>query len=407
MSELNVLSRLDIMKTVQSQANPLPANQENPIVIFLGGDVMTGRGIDQILPHPSEPFIPEFELSDARDYVRLAEKTNGAITTPVSFSYIWGDALEEWQRVVPDVKLINLETSITKSDHYWRGKGINYRMNPDNIPCLTAAQIDCCALANNHILDWGYSGLVETIATLKTARIKMAGAGLNQKSAETPAIIEIKSKGRVLVFAFGVTTSGIPASWAAGQNKPGVNLLLNLSEQTVGYIKKQVEQVKQLGDIAIASIHWGGNWGYEISQQQIDFAHQLIDRGGVDLVHGHSVHHVQGLEIYRERLIIYGCGDLIDDYEGIVGYEAFRDDLGLMYFASLDSSTGKLVNLQMIPTQIKRLKVQRALKEDILWLRKILNREGSRLGTQVQWDGHKTLTLESLANLEYQTNMRN
>ncbi len=384
------------METVQSQANHLLSHQENRIAIFLGGDVMTGRGLDQILPHPSEPFIPELAVRDAREYVRLAEKANGAITTPVSFSYIWGDALDEWQRVAPDVKLINLETSITKSNDYWPGKGINYRMNPKNIPCLTAAGIDCCALANNHVLDWGYSGLVETIETLKTAQIKTAGAGPERQSAETPAIMEIEGKGRVVVFSFGVTTSGIPVSWAAGQDRPGVNLLPNLSEQTVGYIQKQVEQVKQPEDVVIGSIHWGGNWGYEIDQPQIEFAHQLIDYGGVDLIHGHSVHHVQGLEIYHEKLIIYGCGDLIDDYEGIRGYEPFRDDLGLMYFASLDSSTGKLVHIHMIPTQIKRLRVQRASREDVLWLRKILNREGSRFGTQVQWSGHKTLTLEKL-----------
>jgi poly-gamma-glutamate synthesis protein (capsule biosynthesis protein) len=387
------------MEKAQSQANNQLSTKENLIVIFLGGDVMTGRGIDQILPHPSEPFIPELYLSDAREYVRLAERANGSIPTPVSFSYIWGDALEEWERIAPDVKLINLETSITFSNEYWWGKGINYRMNPDNIPCLTAAKIDCCSLANNHVLDWGYSGLVETIATLKKAQIKTTGAGLNRQLAQTPAIMEVKGKGRAIAFSFGVTTSGIPVSWAAGKDKPGVNLLQDLSEQTVQYIQKQVEQVKQPGDVIIASIHWGGNWGYEITLEQIEFAHQLIDRAGVDLIHGHSAHHVKGIEIYRDRPIIYGCGDLIDDYEGISGYEAFRDDLGLMYFATLDSSTGELVNLQMVPTQIKRFRVQGASTVDLLWLRELLNREGKRFGTQVRWDRNKTLTLEKLSKI--------
>ena len=367
--------------------------KDNLIVIFVCGDLMTGRGIDQILPHPSEPFIPEFYLSDAREYVKLAEQAKGSIPASVSFSYIWGDALEKWQRIAPDVKLINLETSITKSNDYWRGKGINYRMNPDNIPCLTAAKIDCCSLANNHVLDWGYSGLVETIATLKTAQIKTAGAGLNQHSAQTPAIIEVKDKGRAIIFSFGVTTSGIPVSWAAGKDKPGVNLLPDLSRQTVQDIQKQVEGVKQPGDLVVASIHWGGNWGYEIPPKQIKFAHQLIDHGGVDLIHGHSSHHVKGIEIYRDRPIIYGCGDFINDYEGISGHEDFRDDLGLMYFATLDSSTGKFVNLEMIPTQIQRFRLQVASTVDILWMRKLLNREGTKFGTQVQCDRNQTLTL--------------
>ena len=368
------------------------------IKIFLGGDVMTGRGIDQILPHPSEPFIPEFYVSDAREYVKLAEQANGSIPAPVSFSYIWGDALEKWASIAPDVKLINLETSITKSNDYWQGKGINYRMNPDNIPCLTAAKIDCCSLANNHVLDWGYSGLADTITTLKTAQIKTAGAGLDLQSAQTPAIIEVKDRGRAIIFSWGVTSSGIPVSWAAGTDRPGVNLLTDFSEQTVQEIQKQVERVKQPGDIVVASIHWGGNWGYEIPREQVEFAHQLIDYAGVDLIHGHSSHHVQGIEIYRDRLIIYGCGDLIDDYEGITGYETFRDDLSLMYFATLDSSTGKLENLAMIPTQIKCFRLQVASTVDLLWLKAILNREGARFGTKVEWDHYQTLTLVQVEN---------
>ena len=384
------------MKEAQSQANKQLSIQDNLMTLFLSGDVMVGRGIDQIFPHPSEPFIPEAYLHDAREYIRLAERANGLIPTPVSFSYIWGDTLEEWERVEPDVKLINLETSITLSNDYWRGKGINYRMNPQNIDCLIAAKIDCCSLANNHVLDWGYSGLLETIETLKTAQVKTAGAGQDRQMAEAPAIIAVKVKGRVVIFSFGVITSGIPISWAAEKNKPGINLLPDLSKRTVRYIQKQVQKVKRSRDVVVASIHWGGNWGYEIPAQQVKFAHQLIDLAGVDLIHCHSSHHVKGIEIYRDRPIIYGCGDFIDDYEGIDGYEAFRDDLGLMYFVTFDSDTRKLVNLKMIPTQIKHFQVQRASNTDILWLRKILNREGKRFGTQAQWDGYKTLTVTSL-----------
>lgn len=75
----------------------------------------------------------------------------------------------------PDIRLINLETSVTQSDHYWLGKGINYRMNPDNIACLTEARIACCSLANDHT--WGYEGLSETLQTLNSVQIKTVGAG--------------------------------------------------------------------------------------------------------------------------------------------------------------------------------------------------------------------------------------
>jgi poly-gamma-glutamate synthesis protein (capsule biosynthesis protein) len=120
--------------------------------IFLRGDVMTGRGIDQILPHPSNPTIYEPAKSSAVAYIELAERVSGPIRRPVGFAYIWGDALDEIRDRHPAVKLVNLETSITTSESP-EPKGINYRMNPANVVCLTAAGINCCALANNHVLD--------------------------------------------------------------------------------------------------------------------------------------------------------------------------------------------------------------------------------------------------------------
>jgi len=365
----------------------------NPITMFMCGDVMTGRGIDQVLPHPGDPIIYEPYMRSARGYVELAEKANGPIPQPVSYSYIWGDALEELERVAPDLKIINLETSITKSNDYWKNKGINYRMHPENIACLTAAKIDYCSLANNHILDWGYSGLTETLETLKKVNVKSAGAGQNLREAETPAVMEIEGKGRVIVFSYGLETSGILLSWAALEDKPGVNLLKDLSNKTVQQIKEKVEKVKKQGDIVVFSIHWGGNWGYKIPSEQIEFVHKLIDEAGVDIIHGHSSHHVKGIEVYKNKSIIYGCGDFLNDYEGISGYEHFRDDLALMYFISMEPSTGKLVRLQMIPTQIKYFKVNKASRTDALWLRDILNREGEKFGTRVELNKDHTLTL--------------
>lgn len=380
------------------QLNPQPSVQpvrrSEIITIFMAGDVMTGRGIDQVLPHPSDAQIHESYIIDARGYVDLAEKANGPIQKPVDFAYIWGDALQELERMKPDLRLINLETSITTSDDYWEGKGIHYRMNPENIYSLTAAEIDFCSLANNHVLDWGYAGLSETLETLKKAKINYAGAGLNLQEAGTPAVMGVEGKGRVIVISYGLETSGIPSSWAASGDMPGVNLLKNVSDETIRQIKAKVEAVKQLGDVVLASIHWGSNWGYEIPHQQSEFAHRLIDEAGVDVIHGHSSHHVKGIEVYKGKIIIYGSGDFLNDYEGIGGYEDFRSDLALMYFVSLDPSTGKLTDLQITPMQIKNLKSNRASKEDALWLGEVLNREGRKLGTRVEMNQDNTLTLK-------------
>ncbi len=132
---------------------------------------MTGRGIDQILPRPCSPELYEGHVRDARDYVRLAERANGSIPKPVAPGYIWGDALEELGRVAPDLRIVNLETSITRHAHPWPGKGIHYRMHPDNATCLQAGGIHCCTLANNHVLDWGYPGLAETCQVLDSLGI--------------------------------------------------------------------------------------------------------------------------------------------------------------------------------------------------------------------------------------------
>ena len=364
------------------------------VKIFMCGDVMTGRGIDQVMPNPSDPVIHESYMKSARGYVKIAEQANGPIRQPVSFAYIWGDALEELKRSTPQVRLINLETSITTNNDYWKAKGIHYRMHPKNIASLEAAGIDVCSLANNHVLDWGYPGLLETLASLKAVDIKIAGAGGNIDEAAAPAVINIGDQSRVIIFSFGLPTSGIPFNWAAEKNRPGVNLLGDLSDKSLRYIQRKVREVKRKGDVVVASIHWGGNWGYDISRRQTRFAHRLIDDSGVDVIHGHSSHHVRAIEVYKDKLILYGCGDFLNDYEGIGGYEEFRSDLALMYFATVDSATGKLVALEMTPTQIRRFKVNRASGSDARWLKKTLNREGSKFGTRVNRNKDNRLILD-------------
>jgi poly-gamma-glutamate capsule biosynthesis protein CapA/YwtB (metallophosphatase superfamily) len=352
------------------------------ITLFLCGDVMTGRGIDQILPHRVNPTLYEPYVRDAGEYVQLAEIAHGPIPRPVDFAYIWGDVLPELEGAGTDARIINLETSITGAEKP-RPKGINYRMSPGNIGCLTATRIDCCCLANNHILDWGYEGLTETIETLNAAGIAHAGAGCDAGEAAAPAVLELTPKGRVLVFALGSPTSGVPCDWAATENRPGINPLETLSENIARRLTNQLCGFKRPGDVAVASIHWGGNWGYEISTMQIDFAHRLID-GGFDLVHGHSSHHVKALEVYRDRLILYGCGDFLTDYEGITGHEEFRGDLALMYLAKLDPGDGRLLELRMVPMQSRRFQLCRASAADAQWLCALLNNLGPPFATQVR-----------------------
>ena len=371
-----------------------PSSVNNSVNLFLCGDVMTGRGIDQILPYSAKPILYEPYVKDARDYLYLSALKNGRFRYPVSFSYIWGDALEVWKKMSPSVKIVNLETSITNHDEPWPGKGINYRMHPKNIEILTSAGIDFCSLANNHILDWERAGLIETLETLKESGIAVVGAGKNAKEASTPGIKPVNS-GRLIVLAFGARSSGIPKSWAAQENLSGINILPEEIQASVDLIKKQVTEVKQENDVVVFSVHWGGNWGYKIPPDHRKLAHELIDKAGVDIVHGHSSHHPMGLEVYKNKLIMYGAGDFINDYEGISGdHDNYRGELSLMYFPEINQVNGELISLKMVPMEVKNFRLNSASKPDAAWLAEILNREGNKLGTQVKLNEDNSMDLE-------------
>lgn len=365
--------------------------------LFLCGDVMLGRGIDQVLPFPGDPELFEYSLRSAAGYVRLAEEVNGPIPRPADFAYVWGDALAEMARREAGARIINLETSITAKGSPWPGKGINYRMHPLNAISLAAAGIDVGVLSNNHVMDWGMEGLLETLETLDRLGIQHAGAGRNLSEARAPATVDIasgdgKPKGRVLVFGLGSETSGIPLEWAAGPGKPGLYLLESRPD-LLAELATNLEAARSDQDIAIASIHWGGNWGYEVPDWQIELAHRLVDEAGFDMVHGHSSHHVKALEVYRGRPILYGCGDFLNDYEGIGGFEEFRPDLGLMYFPEWEESGHAFSGMRMIPMQTRRFQTVRASHRDARWLEVLLNGEGLAFGTRVTLDPDDTLTL--------------
>lgn len=258
--------------------------------LFLGGDVMTGRGIDQILPSPGDPRLWEHYLQDARTYVALAERVNGTIQRPVPVSWPWGDALAVLDGFSPDVRFVNLETSITQVAEPAPGKAASPRAAPATPLSRLSNRWSCPRRAG--------SGTADELAH----RLRVG-------------------------------------------KRPGVQ--------------------------AVVSIHWGSNWGYQVPSEQVEFARRLID-GGVDIVHGHSSHHPRPVELYRGKLILYGRGDLIDDYEGISGYEDYRSDLRLLYLATLEATTGRLVALQLVPFQSRQMRLCRADHADTRWLRALM-----------------------------------
>lgn len=348
--------------------------------LFLAGDVMTGRGIDQILPFPGDPRLHESFVTSAATYVDLAERANGPVPDGAPFAYVWGDLLADLDQRGCDLRLVNLETAITTADAP-APKAVNYRMAPRNAPVLTAARIDVCTLANNHVLDWGVSGLIETLDTLDGIGVRRVGAGRSAQEAVSALPVAVPPGGvRCAAFAHG--SSGVPPDWAAGPGRPGVALLPEAPEALVAALRAAGIGPRGAGDgLALLSVHWGGNWGYAVPDLQRRMARTAIDECGVDLVFGHSSHHPKGIELYRGRLIVYGAGDLINDYEGIAGHEEFRPDLGLAYIVDLDPASGRLAALEMIPYRRRALSLVRADARATAWLAAMLRRE-SALGAQ-------------------------
>lgn len=338
------------------------------ISLALGGDVMTGRGVDQCLTYSVKPLLQEPWVRKATEYVYLAERKSGKIIRPLSYQKVWGQLLLDLKEFTPDLFLANLETSVTTSPTFFPGKEVHYRMHPKNVELLTLLQPCIFALANNHLGDFGKQGILETLKVLDENRILSAGAGRNFEEASRPAVFDLKEKGRLLFFSAGLSSSGIPNEWRANEKEPGVFLLQEPLEQNLNLIEKLIVKWKKKNDLILWSFHWGSNWGYEILEEHQQLARKLIELGFADLIHGHSSHHAKSFEVYQKKLILFGCGDLISDYEGITGYETYRPELKVLFCPNLSPISGELDSLKLCYYKVKGLEILQANQEERQWL---------------------------------------
>jgi poly-gamma-glutamate capsule biosynthesis protein CapA/YwtB (metallophosphatase superfamily) len=364
---------------------PLPEKLPGSIRIFLGGPVSTGRGIDQLFPtHNSAEFGKPDNVPASR-YLEASFRLHGAPEMPVVHSYVWGKAIPLLDQARTDFRLVNLETPIT-SRTSWEKKQYTYRMHPANIACLTAACIDCCSLANNHVLDFGPGGLADTLDALKSAGVGWAGAGKDAAGAQRPHTHCLPDGRRILVFSWAFRDSHIAfPHWAAWSGRAGINFLQDADPASASQMLRAIQAWRQPGDVVIASLHWGANWVRKIPAAHRALARHLIDLGAVDVIHGHSSHHVLPCEIYRGKPVLYGCGDLINDTEGVPEYRARSGHLGALYFVDLDAETLRVRNLRARPFERRRLRLEPASPEDA---RRVLHALRGLHGPQQPADQH-------------------
>lgn len=353
------------------------------------GDTMLGRLIDQMFPqHVHEPeearIVKSFRSSnpDLANYTPL---------TP------WGNTIPLLHSA--DLNLLNLETSATTHPMKWPNKVFNYRMHPANIAALEAAKINYAGLANNHTLDFCEPGLLETVRTVKKAGVAFAGAGESREEATNPAVLRLKRGKRDDDYEIYVwAAADHPRDWA------GVETFhfIDYTPQTRSRLKELLTRpTPKSPALKIFSVHWGPNYSWQPAKEIQDLAHFLIDECGIDIIHGHSSHHVQGVEKYKGRLIIYGCGDFVDDYaltpeyrndlSGVWRVCVEEDEQGESGVSGSDISRRegggklKLKMLEVFPTIIERFRARRleAGEPDSEWVRQRIKSLSAEFGTKV------------------------
>jgi poly-gamma-glutamate capsule biosynthesis protein CapA/YwtB (metallophosphatase superfamily) len=333
--------------------------------ILFAGDVMLGRLVNKVLAN-------------------------------AQFTYVWGDTIDIIKRA--DFSLINLECPVSSKGKEWNKtfKVFHFRANLDAIQVLNSASIDYVSLANNHILDYDIEALLDTLDILDKNNISHSGAGRNLKEAMKPAIIEKKlklkpsnnhdsyynvdneevnnngSKNTIRIGLISLTDN--EPEWEAKYDQAGINYIPTTLDPDIYYYRLQnyIENAKKQSDLVIVSSHVGPHFRETPSMKYVNFAHKIIDLGA-DIYWGHSNHMPQGIELYKHndnnKIILYDCGDFIDDYAIDSNYRNDLSFIFLLHFlmdknhklSNSNSNNGNILlqnsMIELIPTKISNFMV--------------------------------------------------
>lgn len=201
----------------------------------------------------------------------------------------------------PDFTIANLETPITTRGTV-QTKEYVYRSSPLALPALKAAGVDIVNLANNHVMDYGTDGLLDTMSALDQEGIKRVGAGKDATEAYQPVMVE---KDGVKIAVFGFSRVVPEASWKAAPGHPGV-------AETYSYTVpvEAIQKAKATADLVVVVAHWGVERDDNPDKNQKELAHRYID-AGADLIIGGHPHVLQGFEQYKGKWIAYSLGNFI------------------------------------------------------------------------------------------------
>jgi poly-gamma-glutamate capsule biosynthesis protein CapA/YwtB (metallophosphatase superfamily) len=240
---------------------------------------------------------------------------------------------------------------------------------------LAGAGIDLVGLANNHALDFGVEGLLDTLQYLRKCGIAHAGAGADIGEALTPAIVERRG------ISFGMAAfCDHQEDFAAGRDCAGIACLdLNDEQAAIGRLRHALQPLLHAAvDWPILSLHWGPNMVFRPASRLRRIAHAAIDMGW-KILFGHSAHVFQGIEIIRGCPVFYAAGDLIDDY--YVDPD-FRNDHQMLF--SLELTRDNVRCIELHPVFIERCRTRPASQEQSAYIATQMRALCMELGTRVE-----------------------
>jgi poly-gamma-glutamate capsule biosynthesis protein CapA/YwtB (metallophosphatase superfamily) len=288
-AEIERLSFIAMIEVVLRQARslaglrgqpPFPPTDTTLLTVAAGGDVLGGRMVAPYI----DTYGGEALFANIKQFL-----------TPA------------------DVTFVNLEGPISDLGSPIWPSGPVFRARPALMQGLLSAGVDVVSVGNNHMLDYGAVALLDCINRLDAAGVKHAGAGANLAAAFAPTIWDTPA-GKVALLAYDDINDSL---YGATASKPGVAPFPPSSVMLA-----QISAAAQQSDFLIVSFHWGVESDYTVNAAERNLAHKVID-AGADLILGQHPHVVQGLEIYKNKLISYSLGNFVFDHHRTDWGESF------------------------------------------------------------------------------------
>jgi poly-gamma-glutamate capsule biosynthesis protein CapA/YwtB (metallophosphatase superfamily) len=294
---------------------------------------------------------------------------------------IWGDLTERLSSL--SGLFCNLECCLSTRGRQWTRtrRPFHFRADPEwAIPALDAVGVDGVALANNHVLDFEAVALRDTLDALDDADIEGVGAGRDVDDALEPATFSV---GDCDVAVVGFTDN--TPEYAAGPNKPGTaRIECDVDDEADrDAVHAALDRARATDpDLVLVSLHWGPNMVAMPDEQYRRFGRWLVDEG-VDLVHGHSAHVFQGVEVWDGAPICYDTGDFVDDY---AVDRDLRNDRSFLFVVEV-TADGSLTDLRMQPVQLEYCRVEAADEGVAAWCRETMRERSAPFDTEFEREG--------------------